>query len=130
MSKRVTLKHIEDFTLQEIFDKVAGHLLKQKRKAENAGQCLYTMVEDHKVYTCAVGCLIPKADYKKSIEGRSSADAYNIITGKSLYNYGERKDLLSALQTCHDSRAVSHWRGELELIAERYKLEWKFKAKK
>lgn len=55
-------------TLQEIFTKVATHLLAQKAKsrASSDGPCAYRGAEGRQ---CAAGALIPDALYTRAIEG-------------------------------------------------------------
>lgn len=54
---------------QEIFDKVAAHLLKQKVAAVGEhGSCRYRGMNGT---SCAVGCLIPDEHYKEDMEGYS-----------------------------------------------------------
>src|SRR5690349_11599184 len=45
---------------QEIFDKVARHLLTQKEQSRDSFSCAYRGVNQNgKILSCAVGCLIP-----------------------------------------------------------------------
>lgn len=55
---------------QEIFDKVAKHLLTQKARCTDSktGICLYFDPETK--MKCAAGCLIPDRDYSESFEGQ------------------------------------------------------------
>ncbi len=56
---------------QEIFDKVAKHLLTQKARctdSKTGRRCLYFDPETK--MKCAAGCLIPDRDYSESFEGQ------------------------------------------------------------
>ena len=55
-------------TNQQIFNKVAKHLLKQGRRARDGNGCAYRGENGTK---CAVGCLIPDALYDDRLEGSS-----------------------------------------------------------
>ena len=62
-------------TLQEMFDTMAAHLLKQGERSVspiNPQQCRYR--GDHGL-KCAVGALIKDKFYKPSLEGRGATDA-------------------------------------------------------
>jgi hypothetical protein len=86
-------------TPQEIFNKVATHLLKQNcqaREGEHAGQCLYYGPNDTK---CAVGCLIDKAHYHTGIEGGSIVSLRGFFEYPDDDNRGSNtKSLLKALE--------------------------------
>lgn len=110
---------------QEIFDKVATHLLKQNAKSidpalsSNEKQtCAY---RGQNGMMCAVGCLIPDDRYSRNMEGK-------VVWASVIMNvlrdvHGEMQSgLLEALQSCHDSKDVDAWRGELGMIAHNYNL--------
>lgn len=113
-------------TLQEAFDKVAMHLLKQGRPAKKSdGDCVYRAADGA---MCAVGCLIPDGMYDQRMEGRTvSSIMYDDEFG--LASYFKTKEsralvpLLSALQRVHDSYRPEAWRNELANIAKRYDLD-------
>lgn len=92
-------------TKQELFDKVATHLLKQRRvsRLTNSGSCAYRGVEGT---SCAIGCLIPDELYEKNMEGSSirilmmhRPDIQELI-GKG------NVELASRLQRIHDSVSI------------------------
>ena len=105
---------------QEIFDKVAVHLLTQKKKAVddgNAGFCMYRAPDGGK---CAVGCLIPDEDYRTSMEGESVAYLSDHFESCAwMYKY---LDLLCKLQGLHDNFTPSEWPLALREIATDFKL--------
>lgn len=110
-----------EVTNQQIFDKVATHLLTQQARASDAkDNCRYR--QDG--LKCAVGCLIPDDRYSADIEGGSVNtlaargrldEVLGFEVGKTLY-------LLRALQHVHDDIAVSSWKSELILLAKLFDL--------
>ena len=99
-------------TKQEIFDRVARHLLTQKKHAMIDDTCAYRTPDGLK---CAIGCLIPDELYTPKIEGFSVDDGPVIEvlerTGLSC------DEFLYELQTIHDGAAVYFWAKELHTLA-------------
>jgi hypothetical protein len=110
---------------QTVFEKVCKHLLKQNTKSKDKDN--YNLYHNGKL-RCAIGCLIPKTLYTKSIEGK---DAYDLV-GK--YNSKYQKILkhirytdvdieenvvkfYSDLQNIHDSYKPSEWKEKLREFA-------------
>ena len=120
------LKHLcEEYELQEVFDKVATHLLKQgsrsRSKSEGQVGCAYRG-DDGKM--CAVGCLIAGEHYKPSLEGRTALDE---LVQAALKDSGinvtqDMQLMLEDLQSCHDSTPPTMWPRALRRIAGHYKL--------
>jgi hypothetical protein len=121
-------------TPQEIFDRVAVHLLTQNEKAvktyegDNMPTCLYRTPNGLK---CAVGCLIPDVLYDESMEGWGVGknnifpEAGEILLAKTLKTIGVEKTslpLLAVLQLVHDETEPDAWREELEQVAVDYNL--------
>lgn len=121
-------------TEQEIFDKVASHLLKQGRQSVGGSQCLYRGPDDLK---CAVGALIDDKWYDPDVEGcgvwsASVRKSEHTVKGKMLrdmlLNSGvdvdnERvMDLLENLQLIHDECDPEEWDGTLRCIANSFNL--------
>jgi hypothetical protein len=109
-----------NLTPQEIFDKVAAHLLQQKYRCldKKSLVCLYRNSQGMK---CAAGCLISDEDYEPSLEGRSWRELVamgHVSMDKSI--------LISNLQVIHDTCEVEHWRDKLQDLAESHKLEFNF----
>lgn len=109
-------------TKQEIFDKVAKHLLRQNKKAEDNISCLYRTTAGLR---CAVGCLIPKRLYDPGIEG---CPVESFIQG-GLSEIGEQiglrpshQPLLKQLQVVHDDSEPERWREGLRQVAREHKL--------
>lgn len=110
---------------QEIFDKVAAHLLAQNAKAQcdlgsgNLG-CVY--LDPTTGHKCAVGCLIPADNYHPNMEGRSPYDLqrnYDLFTDVD-------EELLNDLQRTHDEYDPDEWKDQLHIIAKDYDLHAKF----
>ena len=112
-------------TLQEIFDKVAVHLLTQQERSETCGGCAY---RGERGLMCAVGCLIPDELYDSSME---SLCATTILVdfpefGKYIRGNTPHPDmpyLLSRLQNIHDHDIVDMWHYALQRCAHAYKLD-------
>ena len=113
---------------QEIFDKVAAHLIKQGGPARDENNdCAYRAPNGR---TCAVGCLIPDSAYDPDMEGRRAADPVVLDVLESLYP-GADPALFSALQHVHDTTAEDpsdnwfdplHLRSRLVSLAHNFNL--------
>ena len=125
MAKQVTLKNINEFTLQEIFDRVAKHLLNQNEIAKDySGKCLYRVKKDNKVLLCAVGCLIPDKDYSENMEEQSINDLFRRYYAQYEQPDTLRLELLQGLQEIHDYRNVIDWRDGLIKLAKNRNLDF------
>jgi hypothetical protein len=92
---------------QEIFDKVATHLIKQgKVSVGEDGFCAY---RGNDGLMCAVGCLIPDDIYHVDMEG---ANADSLLSYDLPSYFEENIDLLLRLQQNHDSCQY----GEYEIL--------------
>lgn len=106
---------------QEVFDKIATHLLTQNSAAYDWG-CKYRTNDGRK---CAIGCLIPDHLYDSNIEGLSLSGNNRLIS--ILENVlGQLDDIdhkiLRDLQDLHDSIHIEKWKFNLKIIAKRYNL--------
>jgi hypothetical protein len=118
--------------LQDIFDKVANHLLTQNRSSlDNEGmECVYRACNGDK---CAVGCLIADEHYHAKLEGEPASDAWVIeALSKSLNFLPEELNfyspigrLLSELQHAHDYCDPEEWPADLVRMAHLFKLEYR-----
>lgn len=109
-------------TLQEIFDKIATHLLKQGAKSKNTeGRCMYRGPDG---LMCAAGCLIDDVHYRDTMEGRSVVDRLIETAIKSSIGAVPPAGcgLLLKLQEAHDGRSPEEWRSALRKIAADFKL--------
>lgn len=116
-------------TAQELFDKVATHLLTQNRASidEKLDFCKYRLYRDNDPpLSCAVGCLIPDNQYDPEMEGvlidRLIDDKW--ITGSILNLFREHRSLLYKLQWIHDKTTTHYWKDELRNLATEYSLKW------
>jgi hypothetical protein len=110
-------------TLQEIFDRVATHLLEQNAYSITPdGTCAYHGDNGCK---CSVGCLIKDEAYDSAIEGlgvehklvRVALSASGIDLEEYPYTM---LGFLEALRRIHDNYASDDWPEELGYLA----LEW------
>jgi hypothetical protein len=91
---------------QEIFDKVATHLITQgvqalRNPAGRAGPTMVCAYRGDNGTMCAAGCLIPDEEYKSWFEGTPWGDvSYKIPSLASLTDRDH--ELISSLQFVHD----------------------------
>jgi len=106
-------------TKQRIFNKVAKHLLTQKKRSVNSlGGCNYYAEDGSK---CAVGCLISKKYYKAEMENRVVPD---LVKHYKLPEYFvTHRLLLRDLQLVHDGHNVDKWKEGLIELAKAYNLK-------
>lgn len=127
-------------TPQEIFDKVAKHLLHQKVKSyyNQNGTCAY---RGSNGTMCAVGCLITDEEYSPDMEGKTvggllSWARYRAIERPMFYTEKERtlykglyerlashQGLLIELQEIHDGGSPEYWHNRLSELALRHDLK-------
>lgn len=117
-------------TKQEVFDKVARHLLTQRVKAVTSmytltPKCVY---RSENGLSCAIGCLIPDSLYTSAIEGTpvrgGSGTLLLTVLRKAnvpVDNYAD-VSFLSDLQGVHDLCPVEAWKDQLLQVAVRYEL--------
>lgn len=121
-------------TRQEIFDKVARHLLTQGQRAETeGGDCVYRAEDGTK---CAVGCLIPDELYDPEFEGLLISHIFGDQAG-SLPERAQEKGrqlsrllgdhfpLLKELQEVHDEDEPDEWKIALRQVASSFGLDTK-----
>jgi len=114
---------VESMTNQQIFNKVAKHLIEQNRKSFY-GSCKYK----YGSLKCAIGCLIPDNVYNKKFEG---------LTVRKLFAFEKERmkecgltwrniKLLDGLQDIHDQYEVESWSEELKDTAREFRLKHSF----
>ncbi|MCP3024976.1 hypothetical protein [Cupriavidus basilensis] len=115
---------------QEIFTKVATHLLTQKQRARGDGGIGCRYRTNHGL-TCAVGCLVPEDLYDASMELTSidgviqrarEAELPPSLSKFVLTELDPHKDLLAALQWLHDNQPVDAWESHLIRVAKTHRL--------
>lgn len=125
-------------TAQEIFDKVATHLLKQQAKSRRLDAedgnlfCAYRGQGESQGLSCAVGCLIPDEEYKTDMEGENidSLMASGLLSAQLVTEFTHHHDLLVDLQRLHDNADVDDWKKSLERVALNYRLTFPIIAPK
>lgn len=114
---------------QEIFNKVAAHLLKQGRPAREEDRCRYRTTDG---LSCAVGCLIPDELYSPSFEGSGASKVIRELYARGHADWYEHQALLEGFQWAHDENCpledgsfdLKTLRTRLAQLAERFKLEF------
>lgn len=111
-------------TLQEVFDKVARHLLTQGQRSilRETGRCAYRGDEG---CMCAVGVLIADEHYHPKLEDNSVGEWH---VQQALRSSGIETDtktllVLAELQHIHDQRNLKEWRECLQALAVREGLD-------
>lgn len=108
-----SLSHIKQASLQDIYDQVKGHLLKQKKKSMYNEQCDFISTDGCR---CSVGCLMSREEAYKY-----RGLPLDLI--EPILELDEsRQDLLGLLVDCHDCYRVEDWETRLGQIAETYDL--------
>jgi hypothetical protein len=112
-------------SMQEIFNKVATHLLRQgQRSTDERDDCAY---RGQGGLSCAVGCLIPDELYSPEFEYRQvrklPLDVLEAC-GVDLDKFSEQLRLLAMLQTIHDNVEPRGWEIALRECARSLKLAW------
>lgn len=121
-------------TQQEVFTKVATHMLTQRKRATDTGPgwespCRYRTDSG---LMCAVGCLVPDAVYDHSMEGQILPGVIDLAYEGSLpgplaefvkTDLEPHLGLLRTLQQIHDSEPAGDWRYQLQMAAELYRLD-------
>ena len=114
---------------QEVFNKVATHLLTQKSKAQKLvddefrAACYYLMEDGRK---CAVGCLLPDGHPGQKLMGTVSNLLWQYPDLAYLWEVDELNNdvwFLTRLQEIHDSVDVENWHYQLTQFARDQKLE-------
>lgn len=112
---RITLSNVNKFSLDEIIQFVARHLILQNARSYDQ-DCMY---RSEKGLACAVGCLVSDEEYDPEMEGINISGAifakFNI---EAL-----RQSLLGSLQVVHDSIMPYQWHSELMSVCHRYSLD-------
>lgn len=118
-------------SLQEIFTKVATHLLTQKEKAgefqsrDGIPHPFYCQYRDESGRSCAIGCLIPDSEYKREFEGKSVGEIFlKSHVGPTTASLEPFTEELLQLQAIHDDEEISpsQWKDKLEKFANSYGL--------
>jgi hypothetical protein len=119
-------------TAQEIFDIAVSGVINQGRPSlSDSGSCSYRGTDGTK---CAAGFLIPDDVYKPSMEGFSWS---SLSTQNKFSHLYEFKDLISALQDCHDWRpkiydnddsvwSLDKFKQSAKKLSIEYDLKWNF----
>jgi hypothetical protein len=116
---------MDSMTAQEIFDKVASHLLTQNARSVRGSSdiCAYRSLDGKQ---CAVGCLIEPEEYEEWMEGMAIDDLLQQKNvPQTLHDrLNDHMRLLRDLQWIHDRRAIIEWSKQLQTMAERYHLKF------
>lgn len=120
----ITLKTLAEATEQEVFNQIATGLMEQGKKSLVNGRCCYRSDDGSK---CAAGMLIADDEYKPVFDKRGtrgemiSSDWEEIV----LKGYAPKvhSDLITQLQSIHDSFEPSEWKERLQDYARIWRLK-------
>lgn len=120
-----TLAELQAMTAQDIFNRAAGHLLKQGKRAakpDDEFSCLYRGPAGT---ACAVGALIPEDLYTGELEGYGLSGMLKEAPTDLADALQPHKQLLWDLQGVHDNSRVGpeRWPQRLEEVAARFGLQ-------
>ena len=107
-------------TQQEVFTKVATHLLTQNNKSIAKFDCAY---RGSNGAMCAIGCLIDDVHYYPKLEGEGIGSPEFDEVLKKCGVAEESFSLLSDLQYIHDEFEAIEWRDELSNVSMIFGLE-------
>lgn len=121
---KITLENLQDATEQQVFDKVAQHLLAQGKKSEEGytSRCVYLTSSG---LMCAAGCLIGDDDKARDFDTNPQGTSWPTLLARGLVP-AAHFDLIAALQRVHDSYKPSNWHAALESVATKFGLEFNF----
>lgn len=108
---------------QETFDRIVGHLRRQKKQARKGSQCQYRAPNGCQ---CAVGCLIPDHLYKPEFEGKGIEDLINDY-GMTCVFGADKPDVRVArtMQNIHDGCIdIKDWERRFKNTASDMKIKY------
>jgi len=107
-------------TLQEIFDKIAIHLIKQNKQSycDKTSNCAY---RGDNGLMCAAGILIPDDEYKPEFERQT----WHNLTKEGIVE-NKFSSEIRKLQIIHDNSHHSIWYDELIKFAKNHNLQINF----
>ena len=112
-------------TAQEIFDTVVNHLRQQNATAlsEDGFTCAY---RGRNGTRCSVGILIPDELYSPQMEGHNLRHlmGFNLIPSPLKEEFATHLNLLTRLQSVHDSREIYNWEAGFSSVANDFKLQY------
>jgi glycerol dehydrogenase-like iron-containing ADH family enzyme len=108
-------------TLQEVYDTVKAHLLRQNTRSLINRTCAYRGAHGAK---CAVGVLIQDAYYDKDIEGCAAfnSEVIKALRASDIPTDEETMEMLFQLQMIHDKYEIEEWPDRIEKVAVDFEL--------
>lgn len=101
-------------TPQQMFDYLAGHLIKQGRPAMRNGKLAYWGEDGTR---CPFGLLIPDSCYHESFEDRTSPSLYRFLPVEVHAEIHELALPITCCEYVHNIVPPAQWREELERMA-------------
>ena len=120
MTKIITLANLGDATEQEVFDQGTRHLLTQNMKSVSLDSCLYKCGE----LKCGAGCFIADDEYNKNFDNSSidGGSSWKNLIKIGLIKSTKHDQLITRIQTIHDTTNPYEWSSYLQDLADEYGL--------
>lgn len=125
---KISLKNLHEASLQDIFNQVKEHMLKQGEACLSTSYgCSY---RNSKGLKCAVGCLISDEEYSHKFEDKNLGNLLEYFkeTGifSNLRNFSStpQYNLLYELQRIHDVKNPRYWEALLKELAKDFKIDY------
>ncbi|MCH7759842.1 hypothetical protein IIA15_00350 [candidate division TA06 bacterium] len=113
-------------TMQETFNKIRDHLLKQNYKSKAVFQdSVLCAFRDGNGRSCAIGCLIPDKKYRPELEYSVVHDRKIMDILETVIEMGKSLTAINFLEDCqdiHDKHDPCDWQDELGNVALAYNL--------
>lgn len=113
--KTITVHDLPHITALELIDFVTEKLLKQGKKSEEEGHCLYRNGD----LKCAAGHLLPDDLYDPQMDTIDGNTCWGSVVSK----YNLPKDhlaLIAKLQCIHDYSEPTQWKEKLKTLRKEY----------
>lgn len=104
---------------QQIFNKVAKHLLTQNKRVRYDGLSQWV---DHRGNLCASACLV-KPSLRKGLGNEDYWHDGRELLANSGVDWNSHYDIVDALTIVHDDNKPSRWPEKLRAVAKRFKLK-------
>jgi hypothetical protein len=118
----IILATLHEATPQQVFDQVVNHLRHQGIAAMEKTKCVYRT--SNNLLSCAAGCLMSDEEYRDL----NSKHRTWFILKDNREVPDAHWELISNLQSVHDSHKIDHWEYQFKLVASKFELEYKPKT--
>lgn len=120
----MNINDLPSASLQDIFEHIATHLIKQGKASFNGAICAYRGKDG---YSCAIGCLIPDEEYSRKMEGGGVSELmakFYPEINKEIDR--DKQNLLIRMQNIHDYWNPVDWKDCIIKYAKERNLDTQF----